>query len=170
MRRGRSPFPDKGAAWNFLRVGVRVVRRGWLEIKLRTKFSAGKQFSIGRGADVRPPEFFTTGDNVSIGKNFTVETNVAIGSDVLISSNVSLVGNDHAFDDSDSTVYWQGRKPTTVLRIEGDNLLGFGTIVIGGVTIGRGCIVGAGSVVTRDLPPYMVCAGVPARVIRPRFP
>lgn len=93
-----------------------------------------------------------------------------IGDDVLLSSNVSLIGNDHLFDDPSSTVYLQGRASNKEIIIEGDNLLGFGVTVIASVRIGKGCIVGAGSVVTKDLPPYTICAGVPARVIRVRYP
>ncbi len=51
-----------------------------------------------------------------------------------------------------------------------DNLIGHKATIIGNVRIGKGCIVGAGSVVTKDLPPNTICCGVPARPIRDRFP
>lgn len=54
--------------------------------------------------------------------------------------------------------------------IGNDVWLGAGVVVLRGVTIGNGCIVAANAVVTRDLPPYTICGGLPARVIRPRLP
>jgi len=53
--------------------------------------------------------------------------------------------------------------------IESDVWLGYGVIVLTGVTVGRGSVVAAGSVVSRDIPPYSIAAGVPARVIGQRF-
>ena len=53
--------------------------------------------------------------------------------------------------------------------IENDVWLGYGAIVLTGVTVGRGAVVGAGSVVTNDIPSYSVAAGVPARVVGQRF-
>lgn len=165
-----SPFRDKGVLGNRLRTLLRWLRRTRLEVLTRGKFRARDNFSIGKGADVRPPNFFHAGKNVGIGKNLTVETDVIIGDDVLVSSNVSFIGNDHRFDDPHTTVYFQGRYPEQAVVLAGDNLIGFGAVLYGGVTVGRGTIVGASSVVTRDLPEYTVCAGVPARVLRQRFP
>lgn len=55
------------------------------------------------------------------------------------------------------------------ITIGNDVWLGFRTTVVSGVTIGDGCIVAAGSIVTKDLPPYSICGGIPARPIRSRF-
>jgi acetyltransferase-like isoleucine patch superfamily enzyme len=54
--------------------------------------------------------------------------------------------------------------------IGNDVWLGAGVVVLRGVTIGDGCIVAANAVVTKDLPPYTICGGLPAKVIRPRVP
>jgi phosphonate metabolism protein (transferase hexapeptide repeat family) len=51
-----------------------------------------------------------------------------------------------------------------------DTWLGHNVIVMPGVTIGTGAVVGSGAVVTKDVPPYMIAVGVPARIVRPRFP
>lgn len=53
--------------------------------------------------------------------------------------------------------------------IEGDNWIGMNTTILKGVTIGRGCIVAAGAIVTKSTPPYSIVAGVPAKVIKMRF-
>jgi acetyltransferase-like isoleucine patch superfamily enzyme len=130
----------------------------------------GNNVWFGAAADLHPPDFARFGDNVAVGRDFYLETNLEVGSDVLISSKVSFVGNDHRFDDPTKTVFWTGRLPPTTIHLEGDNLIGFGVIVVGDVRIGRGCVVGTGAVVTKDLPPNSICVGVPAKPIRSRFP
>ncbi|MDO0972824.1 acyltransferase [Mycolicibacterium frederiksbergense] len=126
--------------------------------------------SFAQNADVRAPHFVKLGHHVSFGKNFTCEANLKVGNYVLISSNVSIVGRDHPFEDPTVTVYEQARRDDSVVELGDDILIGFGSVIVGSVSISDGCIVGAGSVVVHDLPPYTVCAGVPARPIRPRFP
>lgn len=164
-----SPFRDKGPVLNALRVVLRGARRLRLRLRLRSRFATGTAFSIGSGADVRPPGHFRVGDRVGIGKNLTVECDVDFADDVLISSNVSFVGNDHRFDDPAKTVFTQGRWPPACVTLEGDNLVGYGAIVIAPCRVGRGAIVAAGAVVKGDLAPYTIYAGVPARPLRKRF-
>lgn len=124
--------------------------------------------SIGARGRFLAPGYMELGDNVSIGSDIHVEANLRIGSDVLISSRVAVIGNDHRFDDVEGSIFWGGRLPDCEVVIEGDNLIGFGVVVVGPVRIARGCVVGAGSVVTRDLPEDSVCVGSPARPIRSR--
>jgi acetyltransferase-like isoleucine patch superfamily enzyme len=140
-----------------------------LRVRLGRRMTAGTDVALGAHCLVLSPRHFQLGNRVRVGRNLHVEADVILGDDVLISSNVAILSNDHAFDDPHRTVFDQGRHPTATVRIEGDNLIGFGTIIVGPVTIGRGVIVGAGSLVTRDLPPYTVCLGRPARAVRPRF-
>jgi acetyltransferase-like isoleucine patch superfamily enzyme len=148
---------------------IRLKRKIIIKLKLRKKISWGRGINFGKDLELRPPQFMEIGDHVSIGPWFLTEVNTKIGSDVLISSKVSFIGNDHAFDNPDKTIFFSGRLPSSIVILEGDNLIGYGTIVVGNVTIGKGCIVGAGSVVTKDLPSYYVCAGVPARPIKKRY-
>jgi acetyltransferase-like isoleucine patch superfamily enzyme len=152
-----------------LRKFVRWVRLANLKILLGKKINIGKNVNLGKQNELRPPEWMTIGDNVYIGGWFIVETNLEIGSDVLISSRVSCVGNDHEFEKR-GVVMSQSRrlKPCTII-FEGDNLVGFGTILVGNIRVGKGCIIGAGSVVTHDLPANTVCVGVPAKPIRGRY-
>jgi len=96
-------------------------------------------------------------------------TNAVIGDDVMISSRVAFVGNDHSFDDPTMNIQSQGLLPPTTVRLMGNNLLGYGVLVLGNVTIGRGAIVGAGSLVTTDLPADMICVGRPARPLKSRY-
>ena len=165
----RRPDRPVSAPVRAVRSIVRRLRLLRLQAALGNRLSVGRNVSIGAAAVLLPPRRIRIGDDVSIGRDFHVETDLTIGPGVLISSRVAIVGRDHRFDDPARTVYWSGRLPPAAVIIEGDTLLGFGTIVIAPAVIGHGCIVGAGSVVTGDLPPNTVCVGVPARPIRPRF-
>jgi acetyltransferase-like isoleucine patch superfamily enzyme len=80
---------------------------------------------------------------------------------------VRVFSENHVFEDTRSTIKSQGVDRRTV-TIGDDCWLGSGTIVTAGVSIGRGVVVGAGSVVTDDLPDWAIAAGSPARVIRSR--
>jgi acetyltransferase-like isoleucine patch superfamily enzyme len=106
---------------------------------------------------------------VRFGRGVHIETALEIGNDVLISSYVGFVGNDHPFDDPTKTVFSQSRATQASIRLDGDNLIGFGTVIVGNVTIGRGAIIGARSVVTRNVPPNTVTYGAPAKVQRLRY-
>jgi acetyltransferase-like isoleucine patch superfamily enzyme len=86
----------------------------------------------------------------------------------MISSHVAIVGNDHPFDASDRTIQEFPSSPPATVVLEGDNLIGYGTIILGPVTIGRGTVVGAGSLVTHDLPRDVVAYGRPAVAKRSR--
>jgi acetyltransferase-like isoleucine patch superfamily enzyme len=152
-----------------LRHAVRVCRIWGQQFRLRDKLSVGSNVNFGARAVLHPPDRAEFGNNVYIGRDFYLETNLVVGSDVLISSRVAIVGDDHAFDDPAHTVFSQGRNHAHLVTLKGDNLIGFGTIIVGSVTIGRGCIVGAGAIVTRDLPANTVCVGVPATPLRARF-
>ncbi|BCP99101.1 hypothetical protein TthHB5008_b22890 (plasmid) [Thermus thermophilus] len=70
-------------------------------------------------------------------------------------------------EDGKAFFHWRGLQK---VEVDHDVWIGHGAVVLAGVRIGRGAVVGAGSVVTRDVPPYTVVAGVPTRPIRRRFP
>jgi chloramphenicol O-acetyltransferase type B len=129
----------------------------------------GKNTHVGKNFRLFSPEYAKFGNNVRVGSDFRADTNVIVGDNTLISSNVSFVGNDHRIDDPTTNIFWSGRLPSCTTIIEGNSLIGYGTIVVGNVRIGYGAVVGAGSVVTRDLPPNTICVGVPAKPIKARY-
>jgi acetyltransferase-like isoleucine patch superfamily enzyme len=89
---------------------------------------------------------------------------IRVGRDVLMANDVQLICGNHTFARRDLPI----RAQPTVERpivIEDDVWLGASAIVLGGVTVGRGSVVGAGAVVTHDLPPYSIARGVPAQVV-----
>ena len=152
-----------------IRQAVRLIRLGKHILLLRHKLKLGHNIVFGKDALLQPPEFMEIGNNVYFGPWFVLQSNLKVGDDVLFSSRVACISNDHAYDDANKSIIDQGRLKPNTITIEGDNLIGFGTIIVGDVRIGKGCIIGAGSVVTKDLPPYTICAGVPAKPIKMRY-
>lgn len=127
--------------------------------------------AVGEGVEIRPPLRVDYGSNIRIGArsfaNFgLVALDVApitIGDDAQIGTYVQLLTPTHPVEPEPRRTKWEAAKPITIA----DNVwLGSGVIVLAGVTIGENTVVGAGSVVTRDLPANVVAVGNPARVIR----
>ncbi len=127
--------------------------------------------SVGEETELRPPLQVDYGTNLHVGArcfaNFgLVALDVApitLGDDVQIGPNVQLLTPTHPIDADLRRAKWEAAEPITI----GDNVwLGGGVIVCPGVTIGADTVVGAGAVVTRDLPAGVVAVGNPARVLR----
>ena len=93
---------------------------------------------------------------------------IVIGNDVLIGPNVVIRASNHIFESTEVAIRDQGHAFGRIV-IGDDVWLAANVVVISGVTIGNGCVVGAGSIVTRDLPSMTLCVGNPARPIRSRF-
>ncbi|MBN1217544.1 MAG: acyltransferase [Anaerolineae bacterium] len=112
---------------------------------------------------------------ISIGRNcFIGEFNVirgqggvSIGNDVYTGPMVKIVAVNHVYRDPDRPIREQGVTAQGIV-IEDDVWLGAGVTVLDGVTIGRGSIIGAGAVVTHNVPPYSIAVGTPAKPIRDR--
>lgn len=92
---------------------------------------------------------------------------IRIGSEVNIAPNCAFYPYDHGIE-PDRTIWSQPLSSRGPIVVEDDAWLGFGVIVLSGVTIGRGAVVGAGSVVTRDVPAGAIALGSPARVVKQR--
>ena len=150
------------AAFNASTVDDLAARRSLLEALLG---------AVGDDTVIRPPIYVDFGRNITIGArsfaNFgLVALDVApitIGDDVQIGPNVQLLTPTHPVEAEPRRDKWEAAAPITI----GDNVwLGGGAIVLAGVTIDADTVVGAGAVVTKDLPAGVVAVGSPARVIR----
>jgi lipopolysaccharide O-acetyltransferase len=91
---------------------------------------------------------------------------VTLGRDVLVARGVHLGDHDHAFTDPGRPASWQGIANAAPVMIGDGAWLGHNVTVTAGVSIGRGAVIAAGAVVTRDVPPFSLAVGIPARVVR----
>ena len=127
--------------------------------------------SLGEGTWIKPPISVDYGENIHIGARTFINSGltaldvarITIGDDCQIGPNVQLLTPTHPIDPQPRRDKLEAAKPVTL----GENVwLGGGVIVCPGVTIGDHTVIGAGSVVTRDIPASMVAVGNPARVVR----
>jgi acetyltransferase-like isoleucine patch superfamily enzyme len=109
------------------------------------------------------------GQDTFIGLNVCISGpgNIKIGKHCLIAAHTGIYANNHNFTDPMEPIKYQGITCKGIV-IEDDCWLGHGVKVLDGVTIGKGSVIGAGAVVTKDIPPFSVAVGIPARVIKSR--
>ena len=103
------------------------------------------------------------GDHTRIGLHNTIIGPVTIGSHVNLAQGITVTALNHNFEDSEKRIDEQGVSTSTVI-IEDDIWIGANAVVLPGVTIGHHSVVAAGAVVTKDVPPHSLVAGVPAKV------
>ena len=89
-----------------------------------------------------------------------------IGDDVMMGPNVSIYTRNHAFERTDVPMNTQGVSDEKIVVIENDVWIGANSIILPGVTVSKGAIIGAGAVVTKDVPEYAIVGGNPAKVIK----
>lgn len=127
--------------------------------------------SVGENVWIEPPVHFAYGRNISIGDNFYANFNltivddyhVTIGNNVLIAPNVTLSVTGHPIDPE---LRKTGQMYAFPITLEDNVWIGSNVVITPGVTIGENSVIGAGSVVTQDIPPNVVAVGVPCKVLR----
>ena len=141
------------------------------QLEEREEFLKKMLGKVGKGANILPPFRCDYGYRIEIGENFFANYNfivldgnyVRIGDNVWIAPNVGIYAAGHPLDRDERVAGLEYAFPVTI----GDNVwIGGGVSIIGGVTIGKDSVIGAGSVVTRDIPEGVVAVGNPCRVIR----
>lgn len=143
------------------------------------KYPIGKNFYVGQRVYLWGRNGIRIGDNFYMGRDSQIETSCNIGNNVIIGNKVAIVGKyDHHYQTlglpirltpriRDKDYDWKGLEEIT--RIEDDVWIGYGAIILSGVTIGLGSIIAAGSLVTKNVEPYAIYGGNPAKKIRNRF-
>lgn len=142
-----------------------------LDREARDRAIRGILGKAGKNCVVEQPLFCTYGYNTTVGDNFFLNVNgklmdsgkITIGNNVFIAPNVCIITEEHAMDVEQRLAGLEYTHPVTI----GDNVwICTGALVLPGVTIGDNCVIGAGSVVTKDIPPNSLAVGNPCRVIR----
>ena len=105
------------------------------------------------------------GDHTRVGLHNTIIGPVDIGSHVNLAQGITVTALNHNFSDANKRIDEQGVS-TSPVTIEDDVWIGANAVILPGVTIGEHCVVAAGAVVTKDVPPHSLVAGVPAKVIK----
>ena len=126
---------------------------------------------ICQGVEFSNPQNIVLGDHVWIGHNVKIDGRggVKIGSGCILARQIEIISSNHYFQGEDlMEIPYDKRFISKPINIGENVWMGLRTIILPGVTIGEGAVVGAGSVVTKDIPPLAIVAGNPARVIRYR--
>lgn len=152
-------------------VGRDTIFEGAVDVPLFCRVVVGEQCLISAGVSfvVTATGSVTIGNRVYIGKYCVLasDTGITIGDNTMLAEFVSIIDADHGVEKNGAPIRDQELKPAPV-TIGNDVWIGRGCAVLKGVSIGEGAVIGANSVVTRDIPPFAVACGVPARVIRYR--
>jgi acetyltransferase-like isoleucine patch superfamily enzyme len=159
--------------------GVRRFRT-WTTLRAKRKFlTYGADVHVGGGTRLWAPGHIRIGRSVYIGKQVSIEANADIGDYCMLANRVAFVGrHDHDMrqlgvpirfaswiGDGDMAPEFREEE----VRLEPDVWVGYGSILLTGIVVGRGAVVAAGAVVTKSVPPYAIVAGVPAKVVGYRF-
>jgi acetyltransferase-like isoleucine patch superfamily enzyme len=145
-------------------------------LAVKENVAVGDGLRAGRGVVLSSPHGLKIGNWVAIGPHTTIQVDGEIGDFCLIGMSVQIAGRrDHALDEIGTPIYlatWVGdraKEPGDEVHIGVDVWIGGHATILSGVRIGDGAVVGAGSVVTHDVQPFEIVAGVPARPVGMRF-
>lgn len=163
----------------FLTVGKNFVAETGCEINCISNRGIvfGNNVTVGSFALIRPSNIYggEIGEGLRIGNHSNIgpfayvgcSGFIEIGNNVMISPRVSLYAENHNFSDVERPMKEQG-VTKKFIKIEDDCWIAANSIILAGVTVGKGAIVAAGSVVTKDVPPFAIVAGNPAKVLKYR--
>lgn len=153
--------------WTHWRLHFKSTMRALCESKFR---------KFGEAAEFRPGAYAVVCSRISLGSRVVIRPgcmlfanntgDITIEDDVMLGSGVHIYVGNHRFDDPRRPIVDQGHMPSQPVTLKRGCWIGANAVILPGVTIGENAVIGAGSIVTRDVAPAAVAAGNPARVIR----
>jgi acetyltransferase-like isoleucine patch superfamily enzyme len=161
--------------------GVSVSRGGLIQVPAHATLRLGDGVRVGRDAEISPDPEIVIGDFTSIQDRCTLLGHVSVGAHCVFAPNVMMSSRTHHFKerpawlirDQDRLMYESDHPSASPrhlqIRVEDDCWIGINAVIMRGVTVGRGSVIGANSVVTQTVAPYTVVGGSPARLIGRRL-
>ena len=128
----------------------------------------GKGVSIENQCYIGTGRHIKIGDYSGIGERCYLQGQITIGNYVVMAPEVIVLTSNHKFNDPSKLMRFEGNQDMDPVIIEDDVWIGTRVIILPGIKIGKGSVIGAGSVVTKDVEPYSIVAGNPAKLIRKR--
>lgn len=150
-------------SYSGIKLGQTALRRFCGKMMLE---NCGRKVNIEKNAYFSPK--VSLGDYSGIGVNAKIHGKCIIGHHVMMGEECIVITRNHNYSRTDIPMMEQGFDEEMPVVIGNDVWIGDRVTILPGVHIGDGCIIGAGTVVTKDIPSYSIAAGVPARVIRSR--
>ena len=163
-----------------IRCGNRVKFEDYAEIHglCSEGLNFGDNVTIGRNVMISPSSYYgrdlgiglEMGDNSSIGPHGYIGCSgkIKIGSNVMFGPKCSLFAENHLFSDTTSTIKSQGVSNKGI-NVEDDCWIGSNVIILDGVTIGKGSVIGAGTIITKDIPAYSVVIDKREKIVKSRL-
>lgn len=151
------PESYDGLLGKFAKILRRVTAKGFM-------VSVGDNVNIEKGAMVTSK--CSIGDNSGVGINASLHGTVRIGNNVMMGPDCIIYTKNHAFSSVGIPMNRQGFQEERPVEIGDDVWIGGRVIILPGVKIGTGCIIGAGAVVTKDVPNFAVVGGNPAKILK----
>ena len=163
----------------FYKIGWSVAFSKGVEIKNSKYIQIGKRVYIGKNALIqvelihhlqfgyhKPKLKIGNYVSVGVGSVISAVSDIELEDDVIIAPYCYIADNSHSFDRVDVSIRYQGLDKVKPVKIKKGAWLGWSVAVYPGVTIGKNSVIGANSVVTKDIPDYCVAVGAPAKVIK----
>jgi acetyltransferase-like isoleucine patch superfamily enzyme len=157
--------------------GVTLERGVIIDGLMRKGVVLGDNVKVGAYSVIVGAPASNLGEGISMGANSAVDAYsflgssgfISIGENVIMGQHVGFHPENHNFDRTDVPIREQGTTRVGI-TIEDDVWVGSNAIFLDGAHVGKGCVIGAGSVVRGNIPPYSIAVGVPAKVVRSRMP
>ncbi|MEI6887720.1 MAG: acyltransferase [Bacteroidota bacterium] len=155
-----NPFKHKRGRHSCIRGRTRIDVFPWNDFVLGKDSTIEDFATVNNGAG---PVYI--GERSRIGLSCTVIGPVTIGNDIMLAQNIVLSGLNHSFEDLSKPISHQ-KQTTSMITVEDEVWIGANVVIVAGVRVGKHSVIAAGSIVTKDVPPFSVVGGNPAKILK----